>query len=254
MVERVLELKTFVHESVEIFEKHLHLTAPQWRQAQELKDEIMKKGFIVTKKLQLEDLTPGYFFRKWSGLRNVLQVNGSLIAERIVESMKKREKELLGNSFFLAAVYMDVRNMDLLSTEQKEKAHATVLQLVLRTKGLDNQPAEDAPPEESPVLSSSGAEDSDSDEEMKQARRTLLSASRPLSSEFEDEREPEATDSQPPAKKRKEQQTPQELCREKTREALELYNTSKPLLKKSKLPLRELIQKEYPGRKRIINF
>jgi hypothetical protein len=254
MVERVLELKAFVHESVEIFEKHLHLTAPQWRQAQELKDEIMKKGFIVTKMLQLEDLTPGYFFRKWSGLRNVLQVNGSLIAERIVESMKKREKELLGNSFFLAAVYMDVRNMDLLSTEQKEKAHATVLQLVLRTKGLDNQPAEDAPPEESPVLSSSGAEDSDSDEEMKQARRTLLSASRPLSSEFEDEREPEATDSQPPAKKRKEQQTPQELCREKTREALELYNTSKPLLKKSKLPLRELIQKEYPGRKRIINF
>ena len=250
----MLELKAFVHESVEIFEKHLHLTAPQWRQAQELKDEIMKKGFIVTKMLQLEDLTPGYFFRKWSGLRNVLQVNGSLIAERIVESMKKREKELLGNSFFLAAVYMDVRNMDLLSTEQKEKAHATVLQLVLRTKGLDNQPAEDAPPEESPVLSSSGAEDSDSDEEMKQARRTLLSASRPLSSEFEDEREPEATDSQPPAKKRKEQQTPQELCREKTREALELYNTSKPLLKKSKLPLRELIQKEYPGRKRIINF
>jgi hypothetical protein len=88
---------------------------------------------------------------------------------------------------------------------------------------------------------------------MKQARKTLLFASRPLSSLFEDEREPEATDSQPPAKKRKEQ-THQELCREKTREALELYNTSKPLLKKSKLPLSELIQKEYPGRTRIINF
>jgi hypothetical protein len=135
-------------------------------------------------------------------------VNGSLIAERIVESMKKREKELLGNSFFLAAVYMDVHNMDLLSTEQKETAHATVLQLVLRTKGLDNQPAEDAP-EESPVLSSSGAEDSDSDEEMKQARKTLLFSSRPLSAEFEEEQdEPEVTDSQPPAKKRKEP-TPQ---------------------------------------------
>ena len=169
MVERVLELKAFVHESVEIYEKHLQLTAPQWRQAQDLK-ELLKKGFIVTKKLQLEDLTPGYFFRKWSGLRDVLQVNGSIIAEKIVESMRKREKELLGNSFFLAAVYMDVHNMDLLSTEQKETAHATVLQLVLRTKGFDNQPAEDAP--ESPVLSSSSAEDSD--EEMKQARKTLL--------------------------------------------------------------------------------
>jgi len=248
MVERVLELKAFVHESVEIYEKHLQLTAPQWRQAQDLKF-LLKKGYLVTKKLQL---TPGYFFRKWTGLRDFLQVNGSIIAEKIMESMKKREKELLGNSFFLAAVYMDVHNMDLLSTAQKETAHATVLELVLRTKGFDNQPAEDAP--ESPVLSSSSAEDSDSDEEMKQARKTLLFSSRPLSSEFEEEREPEATDSQPPAKKRKEQQTPQELCREKTREALELYNTSKPLLKKSKLPLSELIQKEYPGRKRIINF
>jgi len=201
MVERVLELKAFVHESVEIYEKHLQLTAPQWRQAQDLKF-LLKKGYLVTKKLQLEDLTPGYFFRKWTGLRDFLQVNGSIIAEKIMESMKKREKELLGNSFFLAAVYMDVHNMDLLSTEQKETAHATVLELVLRTKGFDNQPAEDAP--ESPVLSSSSAEDSDSDEEMKQARKTLLFSSRPLSAEFEEEQdEPEVTDSQPPAKKRK---------------------------------------------------
>jgi hypothetical protein len=127
--------------------------APQWRQAQELK-ELLKKGFIVTKKLQMEDLTPGYFFRKRSGLRDVVQVNvqvnGSIIAEKIVESMRKREKELLGNSFFLAAVYMDVNNMERLSTEQKETTHATVLQLVLRTKSLDNQPADDAP--ESHVL------------------------------------------------------------------------------------------------------
>jgi hypothetical protein len=206
MVERVLELKAFVHESVEIYEKHLQLTAPQWRQAQDLKF-LLKKGYLVTKKLQLEDLTPGYFFRKWTGLRDFLQVNGSIIAEKIMESMKKREKELLGNSFFLAAVYMDVHNMDLLSTAQKETAHATVLELVLRTKGFDNQPAEDAP--ESPVLSSSSAEDSDSDEEMKQARKTLLFSSRPLSAEFEEEQdEPEVTDSQPPAKKRKEP-TPQ---------------------------------------------
>jgi hypothetical protein len=91
MVERVLELKAFVHESVEIYEKHLQLTAPQWRQAQDLK-ELLKKGYIVTKKLQLEDLTPGYFFRKWSGLRDVLQVNSSIIAEKIVESMRKERR------------------------------------------------------------------------------------------------------------------------------------------------------------------
>ncbi len=70
--------------------------------AQELK-ELLKKGFIVTKKLQLEDLTPGYFFRKWSGLMDVLQVNGSIIAEKIEESMRKGEKELLGKQLLLSS-------------------------------------------------------------------------------------------------------------------------------------------------------
>jgi len=37
------------------------------------------------------------------------------------------------------------------------------------------------------------------------------------------------------------------LCREKTKAALASYLKNKPLLKKSKLPLRELIMKEYPG-------
>jgi hypothetical protein len=34
---------------------------------------------------------------------------------------------------------------------------------------------------------------------------------------------------------------------EKTREALQIFEKSKPSLKKSKIPLRELIMKEYPG-------
>jgi len=209
MVERVLEMKTFVNESEELYDKNVQLTAPQWRQAQELKD-LLKKAYEVTKKLQYENLTTGYFYRKWSGLRDVLQGNGSIIAETILKSMKKREKELLGNSFFLAAVYMDVKNMDLLSTEQKETARATVQQLVLRTRGLDDQPTEDAT--DSPVLSSC-PDDSDSDEEMKIARRRSILAARPLSDQFEDSDEQEteitATSSgEPPAKKKKDQ-TPQ---------------------------------------------
>jgi hypothetical protein len=34
---------------------------------------------------------------------------------------------------------------------------------------------------------------------------------------------------------------------EKTREVLQIFEKSKPSLKKSKIPLRELIMKEYPG-------
>jgi hypothetical protein len=57
----------------------LQLSTAQWKQAQELRD-MLKKSFEVTKKMQLDDLTPGYFFRKWTGLRLLMEAHGSTIA------------------------------------------------------------------------------------------------------------------------------------------------------------------------------
>ncbi len=48
--------------------------------------------------------------------------NGGLITKAICDSMKKRDKELLNNSVMISAMYMDVFNMYLLSSEQKQKA------------------------------------------------------------------------------------------------------------------------------------
>jgi hypothetical protein len=212
MVERVLELKGFVNESVEIFNKNLQLTAPQWRQAQELKD-LLQKSYLVTKKLQLDDLTPGYFFRKWKGLRDVFQVHDSIIAGEILRSMKKREAELLSPTF-LAAIYLDASNMDKLTAEQKDVAEAAVLQLVLKMKSLET-PADNSDCMDSPAVSSSAGDDSNSDEDMREAEKILQAQNTSGSAVFQDsdheieiQHGPSATStshrSEPAPKKRKE--------------------------------------------------
>ncbi len=101
----------------------------------ELRD-LLRKAFEVTKKLQFADCTPGYFYKKWSGLRIYYEVNGSLLATEIDKSMEKREPELLNNGLLLAAVLIDINNMDLLSENNVQKAREATVDLVLRMKGL----------------------------------------------------------------------------------------------------------------------
>lgn len=214
MVDRVLQVKAFINESVDIYQKNLQLTAPQWKQVQELRD-MLKKSFNVTKMLQHEDLTPGYFYRKWSGLRLLMEDHGGLIAREIFESMQKREQELLKNSLFLSAIFMDVFNMDLLTDQQKEVAKEAVVELVLRTQGLDRELDESFGVDSPAVLTST--DDSDSDEEMKEVRRKASAAdvNQDLESETEvlsisgDNRDGNVptsahTSSEPAAKRRKE--------------------------------------------------
>lgn len=186
MVDRVLALKGFVNESDDLFQKGLHITPPQWKQMQELRD-LLKKSYEVTKKMQSDDLTPGYFYRKWTGLLALMQQHTSVIADIIVASMKKRGNEFLHNSLFLAAIYLDINNQDLLTTSQKKEAKAAVLELVIRLKGLDSEAMEDDM-QDSPVSAGHSALDSDSDEEMNAARRaskSLTSASSGSEAEFE---------------------------------------------------------------------
>jgi len=70
MVDIVLELKGFINDMDEIIEKNLQPMMPQWKQVLELRD-LLKKVFEFTKKLQAEDLNPGYFYRKWCGLHDI---------------------------------------------------------------------------------------------------------------------------------------------------------------------------------------
>jgi hypothetical protein len=97
--------KEFINESVKLHNRGVQLTAPQWRQAQELKN-ILQKSHLVSKKLQLHDLTPGYFFCKMDKpAGDVFQVQDSIVAGEILKSMKKREAELLLSTTFLSLIY-----------------------------------------------------------------------------------------------------------------------------------------------------
>ena len=57
------------------------------------------------------------FLRKWTGLKLQLQAQGSVIAEEILSSMRRREGELFSSSTMLAAIYLDIFNTDLPSAE-----------------------------------------------------------------------------------------------------------------------------------------
>ena len=61
--------------------------------------------YILTKKLQGEDLTSGMFLKEWRNLEFRMSQTGCLIAEKITNSMKRREALLLGNKVLLASIY-----------------------------------------------------------------------------------------------------------------------------------------------------
>jgi hypothetical protein len=95
--------------------------------------------------------------------------------------MKKREPELLNNHLFLAAIFLDVYNMDLLSAPQKNIAKEAVVDLVLRFRGLNMSADESFGPDSPAVACSSGDSASDSDEQMNQIRTTSTTTAIPNS-------------------------------------------------------------------------
>jgi len=182
MVDRLIEVKSTVQGLAAIGNKNLFLTNAQWEQAEELRD-ILQRAFEVTKKLQFDDITPGYFYKKWSGLRLCYENNDSLLATEIAKSMKKREAGLLNNGLLLAAVCLDVTSMEMLPMESAEKAIQTITSLALRIQGLDEDNSKQTiTDDDDDDAMSSSSEDSatDSDEEMrvlrKKQRRTCASA------------------------------------------------------------------------------
>jgi len=171
MIERVVELKKHIMELGDIGNVQLRLTTKQWEQAEELKN-LLEKAFIVTKKLQLDDLTPGYFYRKWTGLKLVLKHNGGMITQSILASMKKRETELLSNDVILAAILVDPNHMELLDARQKAVATEKLIQLALRQKGLCSEDEASAEPSDEKHNLSSSSLETDSDDDMKVLRQS----------------------------------------------------------------------------------
>ena len=134
MIDRLIELEEYVRATLGTSRNKL-LDA-QWKQLKELK-ELLKKAYEVTIKIQYSDCTPGYFYRKWSGLLIFYENHSSRLATDIANSMRRRQTELLKGDLLRAAIYIDVFNMELLSEEEEEDMAIQKIQdLVIVMSGL----------------------------------------------------------------------------------------------------------------------
>lgn len=169
MLDRLVQMKTSIYDLGQCGNEGLKLPLPLWTQLEELRD-LLRKSFTLTKQMQLEDLTAGYFFRKWSGLKLILEDNGGQIALDILQSMSKREKELFKNKTVLAAILLDIYNRNNLDTEQKEMASKAVVNICLQLKGLD-QEERDSESLSAGESSATEGDGSESDEEINRLRQ-----------------------------------------------------------------------------------
>ena len=131
---RLVELRPFL---VDMANPQLMLHESQWKQVKEL-EELLEHSFAVTKKLQEEDLTPGIFVKEWKNLMFCLSQKGALFASGIAASMKQREKVLLENKIFLAAVYVDPMHRILLDDQQLTKGKEPLFEIAVRMNKLQN--------------------------------------------------------------------------------------------------------------------
>lgn len=167
MIDRLVEMRPFLEDMADVGNCNLKLTKAEWDQAVNLRD-LLKKAFIMTKSLQFKDCSPGYFYKKWTGLKLHYAQHGSKLAEVISDSIGSREAELLEPGILLGAVVVNVNNMGALSDNpgHEEKGREAVVQMVIRLEGLVDEVEDiEVEPLNSSVL------DSDLDPEMAEARK-----------------------------------------------------------------------------------
>ena len=170
MVEHLIRLKDVIKEIYDCGNQKLKVEPYQWTQMIGLRD-LLKRAYDYTIKLQYSDITPGYFYRKWTGLQMVYEDHSSILGAEIAKSMKKREDHLF-NDQLLAAVFLDIHNQNLLTDEQKDKTRESVINVALRQQGIniDEENEETNDEREDDIIAENI--DSDSDEEMSQLRKS----------------------------------------------------------------------------------
>ena len=171
MVDRIIRLREAIKEMCDCGNDKLYMAEAHWNEIIGLRD-LLKRAYDITIRLQYSDVTPGYFFRKWTGLRLCYEEHGSVLGTEIASSMKKRESQLF-NELLLAAVLLDVHNQDLLSDQQKVVAKETVINVALRMKGINSEDNEETHDESREDDGAGENSDSDSDEEMSQIRKRM---------------------------------------------------------------------------------
>lgn len=130
MIKRLLEIKSNL---IDMAHPDITLTEFQWKQAEEL-EALLLHPFLLTKKLQEQELTPGSFYKEWKNLVFRLSQTGGIIADGIKDSMLIREIKLLDNSVLLAAIYVDPMHRVILTEEQLIRGKTALCDIAVRMK------------------------------------------------------------------------------------------------------------------------
>lgn len=120
MLRRLLELREFCGDLFSSNEE-LHFTEEDWQNAEQIVLSL-SAAEEATKVLQREQLTMGDFYGTWLKCRMQTSKIDCPVATALVAFMKRREKWLLGNNLFCAAIYLDPRYHVSLSSDEKSRA------------------------------------------------------------------------------------------------------------------------------------
>uniref|UniRef100_A0A0L8FS48 HAT C-terminal dimerisation domain-containing protein n=1 Tax=Octopus bimaculoides TaxID=37653 RepID=A0A0L8FS48_OCTBM len=128
MINRLMELRPFIEEFVEIIGIDFKFSLKYWVELQEIMHvlEPAKKAIV---RLQEENLTPGDFYKVWFVCKSEISKIDCMLAYNIIEAMNARESELLKNEIILASLYLDPRFSVMLSEAEEERAISHLIRL-----------------------------------------------------------------------------------------------------------------------------
>ena len=134
MIKRALELKESIKK---IKGKETHLTDFEWEELERL-NQILQIPHKATIALQKENLTPGECLLEWREVTFRLDKIQGTIASGIAKALKEREKKLMENDIFLAAVWIDSRARILLTENEKSRAKRNLFSLYRRIESPES--------------------------------------------------------------------------------------------------------------------
>ncbi|KAM7306571.1 uncharacterized protein ISCGN_010274 [Ixodes scapularis] len=138
MLRRLLELREFCDDLFSA-DDEVHFTEEDWLNTEQIVLSF-SAAEAATKVLQREQLTMGDFYGTWLKCRMQTSKVDSPIATALVAFMKRREKWLLGNNLFCAAIYLDPRYHVSLSSDEKSRAKQHLMRTWEQMKTASEQP------------------------------------------------------------------------------------------------------------------
>ncbi|CAG4985924.1 unnamed protein product [Parnassius apollo] len=148
MFTRLLEPRPICTENYELY------LSDTTRNSIEITVASLKPSNILTKKLQMEQMTMSDFYLNWINCKIELKGINTTHACELHRNMEIREKVLFESKAFVAAVYMDPRDNFLLNTDQLEIAEKALVSAWMRWRKLNKQDR-DSTVFSSPVTSTS---------------------------------------------------------------------------------------------------